>query len=520
MEDYFRLIETTSDEQERMRIIENGKKLLRRYGGGQRLSFILELSKWTRRYFPRTTAEELIDAGRRLAETIPGEEAALIFCEKAFLCFSGDRIAEADRYAGKALRLSRDIGSKKAEAKALTIKGYVDDVNGEHKKATAWYTAALKKSTKLQRAGILLDLGTSLSKQGEFGRSWGFMNEAINLSGRLSADASLSEPERFRQIKILAESWSRLGTLNESFGDFDGAARAYDKALALAGEHSVWDTIYKTFSRKIKLMIMEGNLSEAERSLQQAESIYRGQKLYWDARIPLFLVHDRARLQRASKRYSKAMETYREILYGEPSDSAGNITKLAASTKPKADVFGEILTGIVECLHGLGKETLAESLSNAETKYKSILGKTGIYEHMDKSHKLETHREKIRVLLEQIFLNLPGSVAYAGVQAFHEPGEKKALFKTTAGKKIPLAARYFYIFKYLVDSIHHGAFLSAAEIESYLMEEMGRENFGHSNDRGIRNYVSRLEKKLQLDKRRLLIRRPSAKGGGWKLKGL
>jgi len=485
--------------------IEQSRKKLNKFTGKKRLIFLQKLLK-TAKLYSEKTAEELIDENLTLIETIRTEESALLMGEKAFFCFQNASLSEAEKYADKALTLSRDIGSNQAEVKALIIKGYINDVRGQHKKVVAWYTMALERCTKLQRPGILLELGTSYSKQGEYDRAIVYLNEVIKHSDRLIHNKSIAKEERINQRRIYAEAWSRLGVIYESIGDFNGAQKAYDLSIELFQKYDlVWEQ-YKTLSRKVKLLIMRENFPEAERCLVEAQNLPLSGL---DSRAPLFIAHDWTRLYRAKAQYSDAMDEYEEILYGALSDSKAIDKRLYNLMRHQADIFGEILSGIHECLRGLNKERLAEMVDSATRIYEGTLTGSGIYKEADKKGKLKIQERNIINILEPVFQKRPHQAQYKDIIAEYNPDKGTA--KVTKGKKkFTLNKRAFLIFKYLVD--HTDECVTREELEHFWKQhQIGC----YSEESGVRTYIQRdIRKKLGLDQ--FIEQCPKPKGG-WRL---
>lgn len=481
--------------------IQLGKKRLDGLTGQKRLEFLLTLLKTSRLYSPKT-AEDLIDENLELIETIVSEASALLLGEKAFFASKKHNLSEAKKYADKALSLSREIGSSQAEARALTVKGYLEDAVKQHKKAAAWHTMALEKSSQLQRSNAALELGTSYSKQGEYDRAWFYINEAIKYAEKLIRSKIISKDEKNNQIKIQADAWSRLATLHESIDDLHGAQNAYERSIALAKKYSlVWEQ-YKALSRKVKFFILSGNLIEAESSLKEAESLpLKGR----GPRAPLYIAHDWARLYRAQSRYSEAQEKYRGILYGASSDKEARERHLLDLMNNTADLFGEILSGIHDCLVGMGKKPMAERLDVASRAYEDVLTESGIYKEVDKQTRIRIQENNIVNLLADIFQKTPRVVRYKDI--FVEYDSEKGKAKVTKnGREFELNKRAFLILRYFVE--HKGECVTLDELHQFWIEHKE----GYQSKEGLRTYIQRdIRKKLGLNQ--YLERCPKPKGG-------
>jgi tetratricopeptide (TPR) repeat protein len=488
-----------------LKAIEKGKERIDRLTGNKKLTLILGLSE-TAKFVSEKVAEEIIDRGLDLTSQCFTEEAALLLCEKAFFCFHKSKITDAELYAGRALKFARAIKSGKAEVKALTIKGYIDDVKGNHNKASAWYTIALAKCTRLQKPAVLLELGTSLSKQGAYAQAWKYMNEAIRLLESRLKDKFISAQEKLRSRKILIELQSRLGVLYESMGDYDESMRLYDESIKIAEQYNLGNLIYKAYSRKMKLMLLLDRADEAERCLTTAEDYLKDMDV--EPRISLFLANDRARIYRASMQYEKALEKYSEILYKEK--IIKNEDQIDYMIKYQADLFNEVLAGIIDSLYAIGKVTISESLSEIRARYNDIIRKFGIYEEFDKSHEIETLKNKLKILLSRIFGNRPYHLEYKGIEVIYEPDKyRKAVLVVRKTQKFHIATSYFFILKCFIDNI--GECVTQAKIEESLKEH--GEHIGGGIDSGVRTYINRLKKDYGFDQ----FIKKCPRGKGWRL---
>ena len=166
-------------------------------------------------------------------------------------------------------------------------------------------------------------MGTSLSKQGEYREAWLFMSEAIKAAKTMIKGKSLSKEDRLNQIRVQAEALSRLGTLDESIGDFDAAQRNYEQAISISQKYGfVWEN-YKALSRKVKLLLYLGKITEAEITLREAERLPLSGH---DPRVQMYIANDWARIYRASNPpcHDEAIGKYLEILYGNTSECERN----------------------------------------------------------------------------------------------------------------------------------------------------------------------------------------------------
>jgi tetratricopeptide (TPR) repeat protein len=296
----------------------------------------------------------------------------------------------------------------------------------------------------------MLDLGTSLSKQGEYSQAWSLIEQAKSLANDLSEDTSLEDNERMKFRRIVAEAYSRLGPVYEGIGDFDAALRAYDKALSLSTQNRFTNEIYKIYSRKTKLYIMLESFSEAEATLKRAGELLQESRDI-DPRSFLYLDHDWARLFKDSKQHEKALNKYRQILFEDTNDAQTGLKRLNDFMDNQADIFSEILKGIAECLDASDHITEAEIINNEEALFSELKQQTGIYSENDRIFKLRIQKNNLRAALKRIFFKEPDLVEYKNIRAEYDPEEKKTIFKF-GEVEIKRSKRYFLVFKCLVDN--------------------------------------------------------------------
>jgi len=510
MDAFFQKLNTLSSREDLVEAIETGRQKLGQIKEGSRLEFAWRLLKWAGQYHSRKSAEEIINDVLQLAKETSTEEAALLLGQKAYCNFANFNIPEATHYADLALKKSRDIRSNEAEAKALTVKGYLCDIKKEHKKTSAWYTIALAKCTKLQRPGLVLDLGTSLSKQGEYSQAWSYINEAKSLANDLSDERSLEDVERKNLKRIVVESYSRLGPVYEGIGDFDAALRAYDKGLSLCMQHGFTNETYKIYSRKTKTYIMLESFSEAEAALKKADEVLQESKDA-DPRSFLYLAYDWACLYKESKQHEQALTKYKQILFVDTIDAPQTwFKRLHDFMDTQADIFSEIVKGIAECLYATGRITEAETINRGEALFSELKQQTGIYEEKDRKSKLQNQKNSLSTALRQVFFNDPDFVEYKNIQAQYDPEEGKATF-IIGEEEIKKSRRYFLVFKYLVDKA--GKHVTGKKLDGFVSSHGYFLTEGNS---GLRNIVKKMRTEISLAQ---FLEDPAKHGGsGWMLK--
>jgi tetratricopeptide (TPR) repeat protein len=509
MDNFFKKLESISDKEKLKKTIETGRTNLVLLKGNNKLGFALKLSKWANLHHSRIFAEKIIKDVIDLAKENSSVEAALLLGQNAYFNFVNSNIPEAAYYADLSLKKSRDIESNEAEVKAQIIKGYLCDVRKEHIKASAWYTIALNGCTTLQKPGLLLDLGTSLSKQGEYRQAWSLINEAMFLAKDIAEDKSIDNIENNIQKKILVKAYSRLAPVFEGIGDFDAALRAYDIALSLSEQNNFMHEIFKIYSRKMKLLIMLEDFDGAEEALKKAENVFY-ENIKDDPKGELYIENDWARLYKDSKNYEKALKKYKEILFGDfysrqiESDNLNNLMD------HQADIFSEILLGIAECFRADGRIFDSETIYSEEAMFSELKQQTGIYGEIDKTYKLRIQKKKVRTILKQLLLNLPDTVEYKNIRAEYDYKEEKVIFRVDK-KELKKSKRYFLVFKCLVHNA--GKCVSGKILDDFVKDQGEPLN---EPDSGLRTYVSRLKKEINLSQ--FLDKCSQTEGKGWKLK--
>ncbi len=247
----------------------------------------------------------------------------------------------------------------------------------------------------------------------------------------------------------------------------------------------------------------------AEKLLSRAEEVNK-KKNGMEPRDRLFLNHDRARLYKDSGRYEEAMKRYEKILFEKSDDGLNNADRLNSFMEHRADIFSEILTGIAKCLLGEGRIIESENLYSEKSKLKEIRV-TGIYGEIDKHDKLEMQKNKIRILLNQIFLNETSVVEYKDIRAEYNPETDNTIFKFSKKVIKKRSRRFFLVFKCLVENTEKC--VSEKMLNQFVLDHGESIN---KDDSGLRMYVGRLKKEILLD--RFIELCPKHKGGGWQLK--
>ncbi|MEV0460230.1 tetratricopeptide repeat protein, partial [Catellatospora methionotrophica] len=140
-------------------------------------------------------------------------------------CTARGRLAEALAHSVEALRVSRLMGSRYAEARALNTKGYLHALNGDYRQAVADCTQALDEQRQMDdrvgQAATLDSLGFAHQRLGDLDRAVECYEQSI---------------ERFRDSANRyheAETLTRLGEAREAMADPLAAAEAWRRAVRI-----------------------------------------------------------------------------------------------------------------------------------------------------------------------------------------------------------------------------------------------------------------------------------------------
>jgi len=447
----------------------------------------------------------------KVIEATRSEVAAILLGGMAFYHLR-ESLQRAEGYADKALSLSREIHSNTAEVWALFIKGQINEFRGDHKRATAWYTKALDKCPDPLRPGMLCALGASFGKQGDYGRALSNLNKAIEQVETFIKNNEYSGKEKLILKFILTEAWSQLGNVNKSIGDFEESRKNFDEALKLARENQFHWEICMTLLRKSGLMLMMGKPEEADIYLNEVEGMPIEEV---DSKLQLYTAHSRARQILKSRRYEEALAKYRMVVYGKSDNNIKMDQHLDNLLDHQADMLGEILSGISECLQEMGGEKvyISENLRSVNIAYERVLLEAGIFKQIDKESELRILMEKIRNILWQIFERMPLRHPYKHIIIKHDLAQGKASYAFIRNdEEFPLEMRAFLIFKTLYENLDKC--VTRKELERIWNEQkVGAGGFGKPNETGVGTYIMRLRDELKL--REFLITCPRPKG--WKL---
>jgi len=504
MDAFFRKLNTLSSRKDLVEAIETGRQKLGQIKKGSRLDFAWRLLQWAAQYHSKKYAEEIINDVLELAQETSTEQAALLLGQKAYYAYRNFDAPEATRYANLALKKSRDIGSNKAESESLIVKAFLSEDKLEHKKASAWYTMALAKCTKLQRPGLMLKLGTSLRRQGEYSQAWSLINQAQSLAGDLSNDLSLDDIERMKCKRTVLKAFVQLGIVHEDLGDIDGAFHAYNKGLSLNKDGKLKSDNFKGTAEVIVTPVSKTEAPQPK----AGKTLYEGRGNY--SIISYYQEYGRLRSLMTAKQYEDALRVSRKVLFEGAVDAQYDFKRLNDFMDNHTDIFIEIVHGIAICLHATGRIIESKSISKAEALYSELKQQTGTDNKSDRDYKLRNQKISLGSALRQVFFNDPDFVEYKNIQAQYDPEEDIATF-IIGKEKLKKSRRYFLVFKYLVDNA--GKHVTGKMLDRFVSSKGYVLTEGNS---GLRNIIKKMKTEISLAQ---FLEDPAKyKGSGWMLK--
>ncbi|MFC1827060.1 tetratricopeptide repeat protein [Thermodesulfobacteriota bacterium] len=494
MDDFFRKLYTASSTKDLFEAAEVAWEKLRKTKGNELLDYALMILKWVEQYpLLRWFAIEVIDFVFLRTPDTSTEKAALLLYQEAYYHYAIGDIPKATYLSDLALKGSRDIGSSEAENYSLILKGCLCDAKKEHKKASTWYAMALAKCTKFKRPSLMLNMGISLSKQGEYSEAWSLINQAKSLAKDLSDDMSFDDIERTGFKRIVAEAYLHLGQVQEVIGDFDGALRTYDKGLSLSMQYSFTTITSKLYLYKAQANTKLGRDSEADDTMEKAFDVLgEGGEFDPNSRFDYYLYV--INMLKNEKQYEPALKFYKVLLFGDSTDAQTESKNLNGFMENKTNTFLEIVQGIAVCLHATERIAEAEIISREGAKFSQLKQQTGIENESDRDYKLQIEKKSLGAELRQVLFDDPDFVKYKNIQAqYYSDEEKKYTVFKTDEKEIVMARRYFLVFKCLVKN-------AEKRVSERMLESFAREEGEHLADpSGLRGYVGRLKKAINLD---------------------
>lgn len=288
---------------------------------------------------------------------IPAKKKALFHAHHSWCSLVLGKTSAAWNSARKAIDLFEDEEVGQACHRAFMVSGYVCDMRGQHHIAESWYRRALPVSLPNKVANTWLEIGTSLSKQGQLGQS---------LLAFQHAEEAI-DPENTKHNRILAHILSRRAIVYEIQQDLKKALREQDRALSLAIDSNSGELEFSIWCRKARIFLTTQNFEEAKGSLEKAASLKHQAK-----KGEIDLTHDWARFFRGKREWRKSIAFYRKTLELIPHDE-----ELLFSHN---DLWLEVLDGLLECLrHSEGAPSNLSHVINARQELQAMRESAGIY---------------------------------------------------------------------------------------------------------------------------------------------
>jgi tetratricopeptide (TPR) repeat protein len=278
-----------------------------------------------------------------------------LLARKAWCLFWLGRPADAWDVLQNARQAAEKSGNAAALVRVFLVSGYVMDVRGEHERAFAWYTRAFDQADDAMKPHVLVEMATSLSKQGRLAEAISRFKEAMGLL--VPRDA---KHERLR-FHIL----SRWAVALENLGDQQEALRLQDEAIAVARALGDVEAEFSALSRRVRTTLSAKRFDEARADLAAAEPLAAQAR-----RGALHFAHDMARFHRAKGEWTAALNKYLEAMRLLPA-SPEIVTAFA-------DIWGEILDGLEETLER-GQLDGVDLVRAAHADLATACSSTGIY---------------------------------------------------------------------------------------------------------------------------------------------
>jgi tetratricopeptide (TPR) repeat protein len=432
--------------------VERSKKHLEELSGPKRLAFLLKMNLLkVAKFYSRDVAEDILNENFGLIEVENSKEAAQLLVIKAYIASINTDLDEAKIIVEKALSKARAVQSPQLEAAALAIKGYHKETEKQYDKAVDYYLKALNQVSEVFKADVLRQLGICYGKHGNYPLARHYLDETIKQTEDIINSSSVSADQKSNHLEIQTDTLSRLATIYEGLDDLESAEKAHDKAIGMARDNNFILALYRALSRKVKFFILTNKYDLANTFLTEAESLSAER---FDPGVPLYVAQDWARLFRFSAKNNddrqKALNKYREILYGDFEDKLDRDNRVLSLMKNMSILFDEVTSGIYECLIMMRmreEDVLAKKLKEAMDSYNTVLAESGIFVEIDKRGKLDKERENIIEILE-VILEKPHEIFYKDIFARYKRGDKHAIATfSSSGKKIEFSEKAFFIFE-------------------------------------------------------------------------
>lgn len=376
-----------------------------------------------------------------------------------------------------------------ARTRALTVLGYTRDVAGDHTAATGWYNRALKDASSRSVPGLLIDLATSLSKQGRYDDSLDAFDRAA------AAIDALSDEEHAARLRV--QALSRRAVVSELMGNARTAIDLQQRAIELACSVDDSAGAFTARLRLVRHLVAAGLLDEALSLAEEVESEasqHRNGELY--------AAHDLARVRRARSEWALALRHYAAAVAALPDDPHQIV-------RGNLDVWLELLTGMAEVADRLEMAPLAHEIRQATVDARTLADARGIYrgaplerarlvEHAARS--ADALRERLRASL------LHDQSERVETEDFIIDLHLHRVIKRGTGDTFDLSREENELLRYLA---MHASGASREEIWTHLRKHGG--SVGESTR--LRYIVAAMKKRLKIGKDDLVIGTADRRGG-------
>ncbi len=455
----------------------------------------------------RTHASELLSEAAQALEALPDwplvlaltEEASVFdlpdgaFAEwlarKAWCLFWLNRADEAQEVLANVRDLAERHGTPAVRLRVYLISGYVMDVRGAHAQALAWYTKALTVADDAMRPHVLVEVGTSYSKQGALAEALARFEEAL----------ALLRPGDTAHEHLRVHLLSRSAVAYELLSDFTEALRRHDAALAVARTLRSHELEFTCLSRRFRTELACRDFPAARADLAAMEALAPKAR-----RGMLHVTHDRARLHRAEGAWPEALAAYRGCVAMLP--------EAPAIVSTYSDIWSEILDGVEVCLVRL-RAPGADAVREAQSDLATVRERSDIYS--GQAVALEERRARAAASTERVREMLRAHERRSFVAAGYR-FDLDACTAVKVGQGGPGVEKRLDAMECLLLAFLHGAPGRAAStnaIKKYFQAH------GHPSltPDALRQMVSRLKKKLALGRHELLTGKRGELGGGYTL---
>lgn len=424
-----------------------------------------------------------------LRRDLPDDAFADWLARKTWCLFWLNRADEAQEVLANARDLAERHGTQTVRLRVYLVSGYIMDVRGAHAQALAWYTKALALADDAMRPHVLVEVGTSYSKQGALTEALARFEEAL----------ALLRPGDAAHERLRVHLLSRSAVAYELLSDFVEALRRHDAALGASRGLRSRDLEFTCLSRRFRTELACRDFTAAKVDLAAMETLAPEAR-----RGTLHATHDRARLFRAQGAWSEALAAYRGCVAMLPE------APVIVSTY--SDIWSEILDGVEVCLTQL-KTPGADAVREARADLATLRERSDIYS--GQAVTLEERRARAAASTERVceLLEAHERRSFLGAGYRFDLDTRTAV---KAGQSGPRVEKRLDAMECLLLDCLHGTADRAASTNAIKKHFRTHGHPSPSAD-ALRQMVSRLKKKLALGRADLLIGKRGALGGGYTL---